>query len=77
MDSGFDIGLPGGKPKERRMMFPVVVTREPDGTTDMIQRPDAVPNGVLLLFGAPRALDESRDSVLDRTMMCVDPLVVN
>ncbi len=77
MENGFDIGPRRGKAKERRMIFPVTVTLNLDGTTNLIQVPGQVPNGVLVLFGAPRGLTETVDSVLDRSMMCVDPLTVH
>lgn len=77
MEIGLDIGPGRGKAKERRMLFPVTVSINPDGTTDLIQDPYRVPNGVLLLFGPPRGVTETRDSVLDRSMFCVDPLTVH
>lgn len=76
MDNGFDIGPGRGKAKERRMIFPVCVSVEPDGVA-MIQDPSRTPNGVLVLFGAPRGPAETRDALLDRTMLCVDPLTVD
>lgn len=74
--NGFDIGHPRGKAKERRIMFPVCVATMPDGV-EMIQDPARVPNGVLLLFGPPRGLAESKNALLDRTMLCADPLAVD
>lgn len=77
MEIGFDIGSRWGKAKERRTIFPVTVTLDADGMAEAMQIPGQVPNGVLVLFGAPRHLGEPVDSVIDRSMLCVDPLTVH